>query len=130
MPEVELVLVSSSETDNNDSTNIGDLKVGDQSQRSTQIEEIINLHETILALIYKKTGVMFYNIGQASLIVPHNLRELLNMIAMLNNMSDNEKSKNRVAFKQYFIESWCLDRLNPGQLSFIKALNVNINHLF
>lgn len=123
MPEVELVLVSSSETDNNDSTNIGDLKVGDQSQRSTQIEEIINLHETILALIYKKTGVMFYNIGQASLIVPHNLRELLNMIAMLNNMSNNEKSKNRVAFKQYFIESWCLDRLNPGQLSFIKALN-------
>ena len=94
----------------------------------------INLQENVLSLIYIKTGLTFYNtLEQENMIVPHNLRELLNFIALLSNMEDNDENKdrNRNVFKQYFIESWCLDRLTPKQHIFIKELNecdaVNIN---
>lgn len=94
-------------------------------------DEKNNLHEIVLALIYRKTGIMFYNFKQDSLIVPHNLRELLNLIAMLNNLKDEEKHNNRNIFRQYFIESWCLQWLTPQQYMFIKELSecdaMNIN---
>ena len=131
MPEIELAIVSYVEGRNDNGINANtdndnkDIQATKSNPEDDQTDEIINLHETILALIYKKTGVMFYNIRYASLIVPHNLRELLNMIAMLNNMGDEKKdqSKNRIAFKHYFIESWCLDNLRPSEFRFVKLLN-------
>lgn len=69
---------------------------------------------------------MFYNsLEQESLIIPHNLRELLNLVALLHNMSDDKKDKmsNLNIFRQYFIESWCLDRLKSKQHNFIKEMN-------
>lgn len=128
MPEIELAISSFAEKDSNNEDYDSNAYI-DSDGKDTQItklkqsDEIINLYETILALIYRKTGLMFYNFYQESLIIPHNLRELLNLIAMLNNMSDGEKSKNRSIFKQYFIESWCLDRLTPKQYAFIHDLN-------
>ena len=86
----------------------------------------LNLQENVLSLIYIKTGLTFYNtLEQDNMIVPHNLRELLNFIALLSNMEDNDENKdrNRNVFKQYFIESWCLDRVTPKQHIFIKELN-------
>lgn len=95
-------------------------------------EPHIDIHDSILALIYSKTAFMFYNtIEQENMIVPHNLRELLNLIALLNNMNDRYKKKNRSIFRQYFIESWCLDRLTSRQHVFIKEIlecdSVSIN---
>ena len=126
IPDIELAISSFVGMDGNDDDSIVNIdgdKKNIQISKQRQSEEIFNLQETILALIYKKTGLMFYNINQESLIIPHNLRELLNLIAMLSNMSDDEKNKNLSVFKQYFIESWCLDRLTPKQYAFIHDLN-------
>ena len=52
---------------------------------------------------------MFYNsLEQESLFIPNNLRELLNLVALLYNMSDKpeDKNNNRKVIRQYFIESW------------------------
>lgn len=110
--------------------NIGGNVLSEKTDTITA-DEKNNLHEIVLALIYRKTGIMFYNFKQDSLIVPHNLRELLNLIAMLNNLKDEEKHKNRNIFRQYFIESWCLQWLTPQQYMFIKELSecdaMNIN---
>lgn len=110
--------------------NIGGNVLSEKTDTITA-DEKNNLHEIVLALIYRKTGIMFYNFKQDSLIVPHNLRELLNLIAMLNNLKDEEKHKNRNIFRQYFIESWCLQWLTPQQYIFIKELSecdaMNIN---
>lgn len=121
MPEIELAIGSYTEGGNGNDSNANNND--NQEKKSNSTDEIINLHETVLALIYRKTGLMFYNFNQESLIVPHNLRELLNLIALLNNMGEEDKIKNRNIFRQYFVESWCLDRLTPQHYIFIKELN-------
>ena len=122
MPEIELAIGSYTEGGNGNDSNANNDN-DNQEKKSNSADEIINLHETVLALIYRKTGLMFYNFNQESLIVPHNLRELLNLIALLNNMREEDKIKNRNIFRQYFVESWCLDRLTPQHYIFIKELN-------
>lgn len=122
MPEIELAIGSYTEGGNGNDSNANNDN-DNQEKKSNSADEIINLHETVLALIYRKTGLMFYNFNQESLIVPHNLRELLNLIALLNNMREEDKIKNRNIFRQYFVESWCLDGLTPQHYIFIKELN-------
>lgn len=110
IPDIELEIVLTDKSENGKNNNY----------------KYINLQENVLSLIYIKTGLTFYNtLEQENMIVPHNLRELLNFIALLSNMEDNDenKDKNRNVFRQYFIESWCLDRLTPKQHIFIKELN-------
>lgn len=100
------------------------------------------IYANILELIYAKTRISFYNsLEQESLIVPHNLRELLNLVALLceletidNIESDNISSDkvsdirrqriiyNRKVFKRYFIDTWCLDKLSTQHYVFIKEL--------
>jgi energy-coupling factor transporter ATP-binding protein EcfA2 len=93
----------------------------------------LSIQEAVLKMIYAMTHIMFYNTPNYnnSMIVPCNLRELLNFVAMLIKMQPlhtitDEKDrkaieyKNRKVFKHYFIESWCLDKLTAGQYAFIK----------
>lgn len=103
----------------------------------------LSIEDAILKIIYAKTHMMFYNTyEQNSLIVPFNLRELLNILSMLTSMrslheiKDNQercdvKRKNRDNFRHYFVESWCLDKLTSKQCSFIKDVEIcdatNIN---
>jgi signal recognition particle GTPase len=103
----------------------------------------LTIEEAILKIIYAKTHMMFYNTYEYnSMIVPLNLRELLNLLSMLTSMqslhnitSDQERSdikrKNREKFRHYFVESWCLDKLSSKQCFFIKEVEncdaTNIN---
>ena len=102
----------------------------------------LTIEEATLKIIYAKTHMMFYNTYEHnSMIVPLNLRELLNLLSMLTSMrslhemSDKERSdikhKNREKFRHYFVESWCLDKLSSKQYSFIKEVEncdaANIN---
>ena len=93
-----------------------------------------NLNKCILELIYSRTHISFYNsLEQESLIIPHNLRELLNLIAMLLDLPNvdmkeepdqrNGIKHNRKYFKRYFINSWCLDKLSSNQYTFIRELD-------
>ena len=105
--------------------------------------EGLNIEEAILKIIYAKTHMMFYNTYEhSSMMVPSNLRELLNLLSMLTTMqsihsiqNNNErrriKRQNRDNFRHYFVESWCLDKLTSKQYSFIKEVEIcdatNIN---
>lgn len=105
--------------------------------------EGLNIEEAILKIIYAKTHMMFYNTYEhSSMMVPFNLRELLNLLSMLTTMqslhpiqNNNERRKikrqNRDNFRHYFVESWCLDKLTSKQYSFIKEVEIcdatNIN---
>lgn len=119
IPDVKLIIADQSKsTPNETSQSI--------TESASAIPEGANIQETIIGLIYSKTDFMFYNsLEQESLIIPNNLRELLNLVALLYNMSDRseDKNNNRKVFRQYFIESWCLDRLTSKQHSFIKEMN-------
>ena len=103
----------------------------------------LTIEEAILKIIYAKTHMMFYNTYEHnSMIVPLNLRELLNILSMLTSMrslhdikDEQERSdikrQNRDHFRHYFVESWCLDKLSSKQYSFIKEVEncdaTNIN---
>ena len=119
IPGVKLIITDQSKSTANETAQ-------GEKEASSAIPEGANIQETIIGLIYGKTDFMFYNsLEQESLIIPNNLRELLNLVALLYNMSDNpeDKNNNRKVFRQYFIESWCLDRLTSKQHSFIKEMN-------
>lgn len=103
----------------------------------------LTIEDATLKIIYAKTHMMFYNTYEHnSMIVPLNLRELLNLLSMITSMrslheisSDKERSdikrKNREKFRHYFVESWCLDKLSSKQCFFIKEVEscdaANIN---
>lgn len=102
-------------------------------QGETTYDKELSIRDRVLKLIYDKTHMMFYNIyAQDSLIVPYNLREFLNLLSLLDglpslhSLPDDErevkKKINRNIFRQYFVESWSLDKLTPKQTVFIEEL--------
>lgn len=102
-------------------------------QDETQYDKKLSIRDRVLKLIYIKTHMMFYNIyAQDSLIVPYNLRELLNLLSLLDDLPslhtipddkrEGKKKNNRKIFRQYFVESWSLDKLTPKQTVFIEEL--------
>ena len=102
----------------------------------------------VLHLIYRKTRYMFYNSDTGtSLVVPRNLRDLLNLCSLLygmktiykdkENKDDENKNKdkedkvedyitliqkNRIQFRKYFIESWCYEHLDSEKYMFIQEV--------
>lgn len=88
--------------------------------------DLPELRERVLSLIYKKTRYLFYNTKEATnYIIPRNLRELRQIIALLLSMNSNSISfnNNQTIFRKYFIGSWSHNNLS------VKALN-HINELF
>lgn len=124
--------------------NLPNLYESSADVRLNIIDEEINynnvdnsIYDNVLELIYSKTNMAFYNsLDQESLIVPNNLRELLNLVAMLCELEDLHKPfyvenfdsvdqriiSNRRIFKRYFIDTWCLDKLSTKHYLFIKEL--------
>lgn len=76
------------------------------------------LRQRVLSLIYFKTGILFYNNNEhTSYLIPRNLRELWHLISMLANMNsatDQSKLVNYKAFKNYFLNTWCLNNLDAS----------------
>lgn len=68
------------------------------------------LENTIIRLIYKKTGMYFVpSDNESSYLIPRNLRDLINFISLLDEMEDPKddmqiKRNNILEFKFYFIE--------------------------
>lgn len=91
--------------------------------------------QTSVKLIFEKTQYMFYCAeNNPPLIIPRNLRDLLNFISFLYQMSDLPKKENdnsayiaqldqnRRLFKNYFINTWCREHLSNQMFTFIKDL--------
>lgn len=94
----------------------------------------MNITRLLKRILYERTRITFYNsLEQESLIIPHNFREMLNLLSfvlklpIVGKMRDEYKRreliiKNRNAFKYYFLNSWCLDKLSADQYMFMKEL--------
>lgn len=88
-------------------------------------KELTPLKEGMLALIYQKTGLLFYNTTKhPNYIIPSNLRELLNFIHQLYKLRDasshNEAISNLFYFKDYFFNTWCTNNLKEKYLKQIR----------
>lgn len=84
----------------------------------------------IVKLIFSKTRYLFYHMqGVSSFIIPHTLREYNQLLGLLLGMPDYEKGvlteqnqRNKAAFRQYFVQSWCKSNLKEEDGLFIKQL--------
>ncbi len=76
------------------------------------------LKHQILSLIFEKTRFLFYNTkGKVSYIIPRNLREFRNLVALLENLPAYNGDKygncySKTIFKKYFYETWCENNLS------------------
>lgn len=76
------------------------------------------VREVVLSKIFQKTRFLFYNSGGVtSYIVPRNLRELRNLIRLLEGMEDYKNGGeyaeyNKIIFKKYFFETWVNNNLD------------------
>lgn len=96
--------------------------------------------ETIVRLIFNKTRFLFYNGRSTSAIVPHNLRDMRQLIGLLAEMQDiyDQKTRlehvlthNKLVFKNYFYQSWvnnltAEDKIFASQLTSYKDI-ISIN---
>lgn len=93
------------------------------------------LNKELLALIYQKTGLLFYNAAKhPSYIIPSNLRELLNFIHHLYDLNDAknhiEAISNLFYFKDYFFNTWCTNNLEEKYLKHIREANRIVEPLY
>jgi hypothetical protein len=104
------------------------------------LEKFDSIDQGILYLIFRRTRYLFYNSATGvSLIVPRNLRDVLNFVALLYSMNkvsvpeeenikiENDKyhstiNENRAIFRRYFIETWCNENLRSEHFLFIQDL--------
>lgn len=87
--------------------------------------------ETIVRLIFNKTRFLFYNGRSTSAIVPHNLRDMRQLIGLLAEMQDihgeqNTRlehilTQNKLIFKNYFYHSW-VNKLTAEDKNFASQL--------
>ena len=87
----------------------------------------LSVKETIVRLIFNKTRFLFYNSRSVSPIVPHNLREINQLVGLLVSMpniyENNERIEeallsNKTTFKNYFYHSWVHNNLNDNDKDF------------
>lgn len=79
-----------------------------EEKDSTQNEdEGQPLVDCVLRLIRDKTDIIFRpNDSGSSFLIPTNLRGIVNLIALLRDMADDEKLKNLDLLRSYFINEW------------------------
>lgn len=87
--------------------------------------------ETIVRLIFNKTRFLFYNGRSTSAIVPHNLRDMRQLIGLLAEMQDihdeqnmrleHVLTQNKLVFKNYFYHSW-VNKLTADDKNFASQL--------
>lgn len=102
--------------------------------------EYSSVRKGVLSLIFEKTRYLFYNsIDTTSYIIPRNLRELRQIIALLAEMdtfrnpekeAEPKKNKlwlkvreyNQALFLKYFKETWCVNNLTEKSALYIFEL--------
>ncbi|MGL4410998.1 MAG: hypothetical protein ACRCTF_02505 [Bacteroidales bacterium] len=97
------------------------VKDSDSDIQYKESDELPEVRDRVLSLIYERTEFSFYNsIDSTSYIIPRNLRELRNLMAMLINMTDDNTTSmgikysryNRSLFIKYFLDTWCSNNLS------------------
>lgn len=88
-----------------------------------------SIRQAVPELIFNKSRYLFYNTSVSdSFIVPHNLRDLRQLIKLLFVLPDYNKNDpesttyNKAVFKDYFSSTWAINYLDDKQRNFV--LNV------
>ena len=108
--------------------------IDNAKEKEPNEDNLFTVRETVLSLIFDRTRYLFYNtIDTTSYIIPRNLRELRQLVALLYKMdtyrNDEKESKpddnemwlkareyNQTLFLNYFKETWCDNSLsNQGK---------------
>lgn len=85
--------------------------------------------ETVVQMIFQKTGYVFYNTRYLSPIIPTNLRSLRHLLATLDSQPDartkewEDDETGREVFKDYFFSTWVDDNLNAKHRAFAYQLS-------
>lgn len=113
------------------------IKKYDDKENLVDVEDNDNepFKDKILKIIYKKIRMLFYNTSQkTSYIIPRNLRELLNLTALLYKLEDVSSHEGANAnlphFKKYFNEIWCKNNLDEEGLQIIQRLGKTRDAVF
>lgn len=113
------------------------IKKYDDKENLVDVEDNDNepFKDKILEIIYKKIRMLFYNTSQkTSYIIPRNLRELLNLTALLYKLEDVSSHEGANAnlphFKKYFNEIWCKNNLDEEGLQIIQRLGKTRDAVF
>ena len=86
--------------------------------------------ESVVQMIFQKTGYVFYNTRHLSPIIPTNLRSLRHLLATLVSQPDARTKEwyddetGREIFKDYFFGTWVDANLNPKDNAFAEQLSV------
>lgn len=102
----------------------------DENQYSNDPERLQSVQDKLLEMVNKKTGLMFIKpvIG-IHYLVPGNLRELNNFVALLQGMKEpnNENEANNeiireniTKFEDYFINTWVANKLSSEKVKAVK----------
>lgn len=84
--------------------------------------------ESVVQMIFQKTGYVFYNTRYLSPIIPANLRSLRHLLATLISLPDardenwDDDETGREVFKDYFFGTWVEANLNPKDNAFAQQL--------
>lgn len=88
-----------------------------------------SIRQAVPQLIFNKSRYLFYNTSVSdSFIVPHNLRDLRQLIKLLYVLPDYNKNNpesttyNKAVFKDYFSSTWAINYLDDEQRNYV--LNV------
>lgn len=104
------------------------------SKEHKNIHTFNSINSGVLQLIFHKTRYLFYDSDiKSSLIIPRNLRDLLSIISLVYYMEEIPASdkqairhvvhKNRIIFKNYFMDTWCCEHLPTDMFAFIRELD-------
>ena len=97
-------------------------------------KKFCSVKQSIPELIYRKTRYLFYNFdGEASYIVPRNLRDLRQLLKVLAEMEGDlenfdpdmpldMKERNRKVFQNYLYEDWVVNNLDNNSAKQIRYI--------
>ena len=107
------------------------LEIYDRNGQKRNNIKCNTVKETIVRLIFNKTRFLFYNGRSTSAIVPHNLRDMRQLIGLLTEMQDiydrnhvrleNVLTQNKLVYKNYFYHSW-VNKLTADDKNFASQL--------
>lgn len=82
----------------------------------------LGIQKGILRLIYEKTGLVYIaKPNEIHPLIPVTLRELVNLISLLGDMSEN-RGENLEAFEQYFCNVWLENNLSDKYAAIVRKI--------
>lgn len=106
-----------------DGANAVEIIYKDQQERTDLFDSgKLGIEKGILKLIYEKTGLVYIaKPNEIHPVIPVTLRELVNLISLLGDMTENQR-ENLESFEQYFCNVWLENNLSDESAAIIRKI--------